>query len=639
MKKLAIYPIAILLSLFSCKEENKATDNYTMGNLTISKKQPRPGDSLEITYDTDKTIEAFYTYMVGTKNYPVDLDFTTADGEIKSAIKIPDSAIALAFLIKTDDSYDDNDKNGYVLPLHTPEGKALPGSHSAIAQYKTYYGENYGIEAKENELTEAMEADLKAYPELEKDWKMPYISNKYQANKTEGEPLVNDYLEALSTKDNKTDEDYVAMMRLYAMTSQPKKQDSILAIAIVEYPNGVSAEGDFINKFSKEQDLSKKAELFDNYAQSRKELGNMGNYMAASIAREYFNQGDMANFEKYSAIIDDKSRRASSLNGIAWSLAEKGDKLDKAGEISKNSIDLITELQNNPKENKPDYLTQKQFKKGLESSYSAYADTYALILFKQGKVSEAVKYQEKAHDPEAKDAEANTRFVMYLVEDEQYESAINKAETFIKKGHSTDKLKEDYKAAYLKVNPEANDFDERLAALDKEAYASQVADIEKTMIDEDAPTFTMKNIKGEDVSLESLKGKTVILDFWATWCGPCKASFPAMQEVVTKYKDNDDVVLLFVDTFERGDEREKLVTDFIAENNYDFQVVYDPIVENSSDFEVAKKYNIKGIPTKVIIGPDSRMKFKSVGFNGSNDALVAEMDIMIDLLKSKELKM
>src|SRR5690606_19441018 len=99
-------------------------------------------------------------------------------------------------------------------------------------------------------------------------------------------------------------------------------------------------------------------------------------------------------------------------------------------------------------------------------------------------------------------------------------------------------------------------------------------------------------------------------------------------------KDDDKVVLLFVDTFERGANREKMVEDFIKENTYTFHVVYDPLIEGSNDFEVASKYDITGIPTKVIIGPDGRMKFKSVGYSGSNERLIKEIDIMIDILKS-----
>ena len=66
-----------------------------------------------------------------------------------------------------------------------------------------------------------------------------------------------------------------------------------------------------------------------------------------------------------------------------------------------------------------------------------------------------------------------------------------------------------------------------------------------------------------------------MLDFWATWCGPCKASFPSLQKIYSKYKDNSDVVILALNTWENktGKELEDLVKGFIADNKYTFCVL------------------------------------------------------------------
>jgi len=634
MKNLTIYAFALALIFTSCQKEVKQESQpLAMGDLTLSKAHPMPGDQLEINYQDDQDVEAFYTYMVGTKNYPVDMDWKTTDAEKKGSITIPDSAVALAFILKTDETYDDNNEKGYLIPLYNDADKPIAGSQSALAYYSIREGSRYGITADEKDVEQTLKNDLEAHPALKKDWQAPYLQMLYESNEAEGKKGIENYLSSLSQKEDKTEADYASMMTFYRMTNQQSQSDSIKSLAIEKFPKGKSANMEIVNKFGQEQDLDKKIAIYNDYKSNVGKTGDFPNYMASNIASAYYTKNDMENFEKYSSMVDDKASKAVSLNNMAWGLAERGEHLDRAANMSKTSLDLISELKDDPKD-KPDFYTQKQYENSLESSYSMYADTYALILFKQGKVKEAITYQEKAHDPKHRDAEANQRFIEYLMADQQYDQVQSKAETFIKDGYGTAKIKADYEIAYEKANPEATDFDKKLEALEKEAHKTQVAEVKKTMLDEEAPTFTLKDTQGKVISLEALKGKTVILDFWATWCGPCKASFPGMQQVVTKYKDDDNVVLLFVDTFERGENREKLVEDFIKDNDYDFHVVYDTTIEGSNNFEVADKYDVTGIPTKVVIGPDGKLKFKAVGFSGSGDKLVSEMDIMIDILKS-----
>jgi thiol-disulfide isomerase/thioredoxin len=261
-----------------------------------------------------------------------------------------------------------------------------------------------------------------------------------------------------------------------------------------------------------------------------------------------------------------------------------------------------------------------------------YADTYALILFKQGKPEEALKYQEVAVG-KGHNNDMNERYIQFLITNKKFKKAEEKAEEFIRMGTATQKTKEYYKTAFLKNNPDEKEFGTRLAELEKISHEKQLTDIKKKLIDEKGIDFTLKDLDGKSVSLSSLKGKIVILDFWATWCGPCKASFPGMQKVVNKYKDDESVAILFVDTFERGKNRTRKVADFIKKNNYSFHVLFDNQLEDSNDFEVAPKYGITGIPTKIIIGPDGNIKFRSVGYSGNADKLVEEMNLIIDLLK------
>ncbi len=137
-----------------------------------------------------------------------------------------------------------------------------------------------------------------------------------------------------------------------------------------------------------------------------------------------------------------------------------------------------------------------------------------------------------------------------------------------------------------------------------------------------APDFELINLKGEKVKLSSLRGKTVILDFWATWCGPCIMSFPGMKQSQDLFANNPEVVFLYVNTFERvsAENWQSHVSSFVSKRGYEYM---NPILDIGN--QTALAYGVEGIPAKFCIDPEGKIKHKSTGFLGSADAIVAEM--------------
>lgn len=138
----------------------------------------------------------------------------------------------------------------------------------------------------------------------------------------------------------------------------------------------------------------------------------------------------------------------------------------------------------------------------------------------------------------------------------------------------------------------------------------------------EAPDFSLVDLDGKKVKLSDFRGKVVVLDFWATWCGPCIMSFPGMKQSMDKFKDDPNVKFLFVNTYERvsTDQWTSTVSSFVKQRGFTtFPVILD------IGGEVAGNFGVNGIPAKFCIDKEGKIKFKSTGYLGSNEAIVKEM--------------
>lgn len=124
----------------------------------------------------------------------------------------------------------------------------------------------------------------------------------------------------------------------------------------------------------------------------------------------------------------------------------------------------------------------------------------------------------------------------------------------------------------------------------------------QSLTKEKAIDFKLKDLNGKEVSLSDFKGKKVLLNFWATWCPPCKAEMPDLENLYQENKDSDLVIL----AVNIGEDKET-VQSFINKNRYNFNVLLD------TDQGVAIDYNIVSIPTSYFIDKEGNIVSKKVG--------------------------
>ncbi|MBL4942508.1 MAG: TlpA family protein disulfide reductase [Colwellia sp.] len=114
---------------------------------------------------------------------------------------------------------------------------------------------------------------------------------------------------------------------------------------------------------------------------------------------------------------------------------------------------------------------------------------------------------------------------------------------------------------------------------------------------------TITSRQALEQTLAQHKGKVVYLDFWASWCGPCRKSFPWMNKIQAEYKSQGFSVISI-----NLDANRALAEKFLVETPAVFPVIYDP------KGKLAKHFKIKGMPSSMLIGRDGEIKFRHAGF-------------------------
>ncbi len=129
-----------------------------------------------------------------------------------------------------------------------------------------------------------------------------------------------------------------------------------------------------------------------------------------------------------------------------------------------------------------------------------------------------------------------------------------------------------------------------------------------------APNFTLKSLSGKNIKLSEMAGNVVLINFWATWCGPCREEMPLLNALHNKYQ-----LLGFTVLGVNVEENPENARDFLKDYPVDFPVLLD------SQNSVSRQYDVVAMPTTVVVDRDGNMRFLHKGYKSGDEVKYRKM--------------
>ncbi len=614
---------------------------------TVLPSKPQVGDEITITYnpkakaatirDAKELTAEVLIYrdddpVTRDLSYPVliEIPMKQAGSVWKGSFKLEDPRSQLLILqFISGEQKDDNGENVWNVLVHDSKGKPVKGAYRSRGILLQYGG--YMSFKHQKDLEQAQEAYLQEKELYPDNWRAhTALWDIWLKEKKDDETKAKVRQELDRLYDQFKNDQNVAVwfLKHFEQTDQQERVDKIREEMLKADPKGRLAHNKQQNAIYREQDPTKRAELLEqflkDFPKTGDELERFQNQLAGSWVQA-------KQYEKAVAILNQMANPdPMTFRSLTSQLLEKGERLEEAVAWAQKGIEMV---KNADPTRKPSYWNTKVWKGNLEYQHGLLLDTYAQALAKLGRNSEALAVFQEAYDiTKGNNANINERVIESYVANGKFDKAIEIAETSIKKGKSNDKLLAHYKAAYTKARGTEEGFDETLKAVSDLAKKELKEKLLKDRVNKPALDFTLQSLDGKAIALADLKGKVVVLDFWATWCGPCVASFPTLQKVYDKYKDHPNVAILAINSWENAkneEERVQTVREFIEKNKYTFPVLLD------EKDKIIGRYGVEGIPTKFVIDKRGMIQFKDIGFSNAQEML-DKMELQFEMLLNDE---
>jgi thiol-disulfide isomerase/thioredoxin len=624
--------------------------------VTIQPEKPAPGDTVTITYHPNSPdaaikspghIELLFSFAPFQYSQPYHFDMQKTDSGWTAEVPLSKQFKYASFHFSSGKEVDKNIdgheyelfayknnkpvKMAYLMEAHSLKKRYPDASHHKLSDLraKLYRKE---IQFHPNSYN----AQMKLYHyQLKQDNADSSIILK-KAHKRINQELARNPHSYLTVKSAKFG---------YLLIGEKTKGDSLQKAIIKEYPRSDFAMYHLYHRAKKEKDKNMQARMIRKYINTNYQpswVNKLFTGQAYKLLFLYYAKHDsIKQMKKIAKLwlnpkpgIFQKPVKSIDYNTAARAIAKNTDEYIWARQYAQKALHLasyepVLKFRVTKDGFSPVYIPEKKKQKLLKKRKSKILTTIGLIYMKQKKYRKA-----KANLIQAEEISRKGDAKKYLVQlakiyeqQHQPETAYHIYQKLALFHLAEKELQAKLKQSYIAYSGSEDGFKKQVIALHKKRHQGMVRKVAKERINKKAPSLAHAiNLSGTPLNTETLAGKVVVLDFWSTWCGYCRALFSQLQKVKEQFKNNRDVKFIALNSGWRNSRKQ--AKQWVKKQHYTLSFFYD------KDSKITDAYGVIALPTTFIIDKNGSIQFKDVGYRGPS--MEKTLALKIDMALGKE---
>ena len=638
MKHLIKYLLSLLLLFLA------AASSWAQQALQIAPAKPQRGDEIIITYHAGKAgakipadaknVTMVFTYSTFYE-LPYRLPLKLVDGEWTASFKVPRYATYACFYLESGDIKDKpSETRQYEIVVYKDDKRVKSGYLHEAYSLSAQMGRTASLPALQKKL---YEQELQNQPDNYEARVRLYASELAAASTPAEKGRI--LTQAHQFIKNRFDANPTVMGNLnlvtmgYLILGETSRVDSVHQVVMKKYPNSDAAKDFLSSSLAKEKDTLKRITALENAIKAgSKQSGEGRSAMHDQLFDLYAARKNAPKALLHARVLarDTSPYRARTLKNIAEVLTKNHLTPDTAIKYARAAsvmaaqypVDIIRYF---PEFGYiPGYVADDVRSKQVSMVKAQLESLLAVNYQYKKQYAEALKSADAA-TAAADDKETLTNAAYVYEQQNKPQKAHDAAWKILLKEPNDSTTLTTAKRTYIAYNGSASGYTEKLKELEVIQQKQMQALAKRQMLNLKGPELLkIVDLKGQPLDKEKLKGKIIVMDFWATWCIPCMEELPYLQKVYDRFKNNPDVVFMVINSGAKNTLAD--AQNWAAKNQrYTFPLYYN------GDPDIGEKVGFTVIPTLAVIDKNGKMQFRTIGFEGEvlERKLSAEIDVLL----------